>query len=75
MSENLKWILRLDITFYQTSKNFQMKKIQLKSKMKRRYDFLNIEDMKANKVLLRDKIRKVVMSVLRMALGRNKTEN
>ena len=31
-----------------------MKKIQLKSKMKRRYDFLNIEDMKANKVLLRD---------------------
>ena len=75
MSENLKWILRLDITFYQTSKNFQMKKIQLKSKMKRRYDFLNIEDMKANKVLLRDKIRKVVMSVLRMALGRNKTKN
>ena len=75
MSENLKWILRLDITFYQTSKNFQMKKIQLKTKMKRRYDFLNIEDMKANKVLLRDKIRKVVMSVLRMALGRNKTKN
>lgn len=31
-----------------------MKKFQLKSKMKRRYDFLNIEDMKANKVLLRD---------------------
>ena len=31
----------------------QMKKIQLKSKMKRRYDFLNIQDMAANKVLLK----------------------
>ena len=31
-----------------------MKKIQLKSKMKRRYDFLNIQDMTTDKVLSRD---------------------
>ena len=31
-----------------------MKKIQLKSKMKRRYDFLNIQDMTTDKVFSRD---------------------